>query len=58
LTTNYPALLPETVDDAIDKLMMVLYDEQKATLATMQKEDLIALHFSLCYLFNTKYILY
>ena len=53
LTTNWPTLLqdnfklPETVDEAVDRLMMVLDDEQKIALATLQENDLINLHFSL-----------
>lgn len=38
---------PATMDEAIDRLMCVLEDEQKIMLATMPKEDLISLHFSL-----------
>jgi hypothetical protein len=29
--------LPETVDEAVDRLMMVLDDEQKIALATLRK---------------------
>ena len=53
LTTNWPIFLqdnfklPETVDEAVDRLMMVLDDEQKIALATLQEDDLINLHFSL-----------
>jgi len=53
LTTNWPTFLqdnfklPETVDEAVDRLMMVLDDEQKIALATLQEDDLINLHFSL-----------
>jgi hypothetical protein len=53
LTTNWPAFLPdnfklpETVDEAVDRLMMVLDDEQKIALATLQEDELINLHFSL-----------
>ena len=39
--------LPETVDEAVDRLMMVLDDEQKIALIIMQEDDLINLHFSL-----------
>ena len=39
--------LPETVDEVIDRLMTVLESEHKATIATIQEEDLIDLHFSL-----------
>ena len=53
MTTNWPTFLqdnfklPETVDEAVDRLMMVLDDEQKIALATLQEDDLINLHFSL-----------
>ena len=53
LTTNWPTFLPdnfklpETVDEAVDRLMMVLDGEQKITIATLQEDDLINLHFSL-----------
>ena len=53
LTTNWPTFLqdnfklPETVDEAVDRLMMVLDDEQKIDIATLQEDDLIYLHFSL-----------
>ena len=51
LTTNWLTFLqdnfklPETVDEAIDRLMMVLDDEQKIALATLQEDDLIYLHY-------------
>lgn len=38
---------PSTLNEAIDRLMRVLEDEQKIMLATMSSEDLISLHFSL-----------
>ena len=38
---------PETLIEAVNRLMMVLDGEQKIAIATMQEEDLIALHFSL-----------
>lgn len=38
---------PETVADAVDRLMMILDGEQKLAIAAMQKEDLINLHFGL-----------
>jgi hypothetical protein len=53
LTTNWPTFLqdnfklPETVDEAVDRLMMVLDDEQKIDIATLQEYDLIYLHFTL-----------
>ena len=39
--------LPETVDEAVERLMTVLEDEHKATLAIMQEKELIDLRFSL-----------
>ena len=51
LTTNWPTFLqdnfklPETVDEAVDRLMIVLDDEQKIALATLQEDDLINLHY-------------
>jgi hypothetical protein len=53
LTKNWPDLFqqhakpPETVDEAVDQLVVILDGEQKATLAAMREEDLIDLHFSL-----------
>ena len=53
MTKNWSAILldnsrlPETLVEAVDRLMMVLDGEQKITIANMQEEDLIALHFSL-----------
>jgi len=53
LTKNWSAIIqqnletPETVIEAVDRLMIVLDGEQKIAIATMQEEDLIALHFSL-----------
>ena len=38
---------PETVAEAIERLMTVLEDEYKVVLATMQEQDLIDLHFNL-----------
>jgi hypothetical protein len=38
---------PETVDEAVERLMMILDGEQKIAIAVMQKEDLINLHFGL-----------
>jgi len=49
LTKNWSTIIqqnlqtPETVIEAVDRLMTVLDGEQKITLATMQEEDLIAL---------------
>ena len=54
LTTNWPTFLqdnsrlPETAAKAIDEVMMVLDDEQKVLIATMQENDLIDLHFRTC----------
>jgi Domain of unknown function (DUF6794) len=39
--------LPETVDEAVERLMAVLEDEAKSEIRSMAKEDLIELHFSL-----------
>ena len=39
--------LPETVAEAVERLMFILEDEHKATLTIMQEKDLIDLHFSL-----------
>jgi len=38
---------PETVADAVKRLMMILEGDHKVALATMSEEDLIDLHFSL-----------
>jgi hypothetical protein len=38
---------PETVDEAVERLMMILDGEQKLAIAVMQQEDLVDLHFSL-----------
>jgi hypothetical protein len=46
LTTNWPIFLldnsrlPETVVKAVDRLMMVLDDEQKVAIATMREEKI------------------
>jgi hypothetical protein len=40
-------MLPETVDEAVERLMSILEDEHKAILATLREEDLINLRFSL-----------
>ena len=39
--------LPETVAVAVDRLLLVLSEEQKAEIAAMQEDDLIDLHFTL-----------
>ena len=39
--------LPETVAEAVDRLLLVLSEEQKAEIAAMQEDDLIDLHFTL-----------
>jgi hypothetical protein len=41
------ASLPSTIEEAVDKLMMVLNDEQRLSISVMQENDLIDLHFSL-----------
>ena len=38
---------PETVDEAVNRLIVVLDDEHKQAISTMQESDLIDLHFSL-----------
>lgn len=38
---------PETVAEAVDRLMMILDGEQKITLVVMREEDFIDLYFSL-----------
>ena len=51
MTTNWPTFLPdnfklpETIDEAVDRLMTVLDDEQKIAIATLQEDDLIYLHY-------------
>jgi len=53
LTINWTAFLkdslepPKTVDEAVNRLVAVLDDEHKQAISTMQKNDLIDLHFSL-----------
>jgi hypothetical protein len=53
LTKNWPDLFqqhakpPETVDEAVDQLVVILDDKQKAAIAAMREEDLIDLHFGL-----------
>jgi Domain of unknown function (DUF6794) len=39
--------LPDTIAEAVDRLLMVLSDEQKLVIAVMDEEDLIDLHFGL-----------
>jgi len=41
------ASLPSTVEEAVDRLMIVLNDEQRISIAVMGENDLIDLHFSL-----------
>jgi len=38
---------PETVTEAVDRLLLVLSDDQKAEIAAMKEDDLIDLHFGL-----------
>lgn len=38
---------PETVEESVARLMMVLDGEQKIAIASMQEKDLIDLHFTL-----------
>jgi hypothetical protein len=53
LAKNWPTFLqdnsrlPETIDEAVERLMMILEGEHKVALAVMREEDLIDLHFSL-----------
>jgi hypothetical protein len=49
LTKNWPDFIrpPETVDEAVDRLMVILEDEHKAVIASLREEDLIDLHFDL-----------
>lgn len=53
MPTNWPEQLqsitkpPETVADAVDRLMTVLDSEHKLAIATLTEDDLIYLHFSL-----------
>ena len=39
--------LPETVDEAVERLITVLEDDAKSEIRSMVKDDLIDLHFSL-----------
>jgi hypothetical protein len=53
LTKNWTDLFqqhakpPESLDEAIERLMSILDDEQKTAIAAMREEDLIDLHFGL-----------
>jgi hypothetical protein len=53
LINNWPTFLqdnsrlPETVDEAVDRLMVILDGEQKIAIAVLPEEDLIDLHFRL-----------
>lgn len=53
MTKNWPDLFrqhakpPESLDEAVDRLMSILDDDQKAAIVGMREEDLIDLHFSL-----------
>lgn len=53
MTNNWSEILaqnfrePETVDVAVNRLMMILEGEHKVALATMQKEELVDLQISL-----------
>jgi len=38
---------PETVTEAVDRLLVVLSDDQKSEIAAMKEDDLISLHFGL-----------
>lgn len=39
--------MPETVNEAVERLMTVLEDEEKSEIRSMTEDDLIDLHFSL-----------
>lgn len=39
--------MPETVDEAVERLMTVLEDKEKSEIRSMTEDDLIDLHFSL-----------
>jgi hypothetical protein len=53
LIKNWPSFFrqtiqpPETIAEAVDRLMVILDGEQKVALAVMQEDDLIDLRFSL-----------
>jgi hypothetical protein len=53
LTKNWPDLFrqharpPESLDEAVVRLMTILDEDQKAIIAAMREEDLIDLHFGL-----------
>ena len=53
MVKNWPTFLqdnsrlPETIDEAVERLMMILEGEHKVALAVMREEDLFNLHFSL-----------
>ena len=53
MTKNWPDLIqrniqpPETVSEAVDRLMIILEDDHKAAIAIMQEDELIGLHFGL-----------
>lgn len=38
---------PESVSEAVDRLLLILTDEQKTEIAVLQEDDLIDLHFTL-----------
>ena len=39
--------MPETVEEAVDRLMVILDDERKDSITVMPEENLFDLHFSL-----------
>ncbi|MBL1265819.1 DUF6794 domain-containing protein [Methylomicrobium sp. RS1] len=53
MTKNWPDLFQqhtkprESLDEAVERLMSILDDEQKTAIAMMREENLIDLHFSL-----------
>ncbi|MDD5493537.1 MAG: hypothetical protein PHG36_02525 [Dehalococcoidia bacterium] len=53
MTNNWPTFFqhnirpPDTIAEAVDRLMMILDGEQKIALTVMRENELIDLHFSL-----------
>jgi len=46
--------IPETVTKAVDRLLLVLSDNQKAEIVAMKEDDLIDLHSPFAYFFRRK----
>jgi len=38
---------PKTIDEAVDRLLVILTDDEKAEIKTMAKDDLVFMHFDL-----------